>query len=380
MVPGNVALTLFAVASGDKAALRSKVRVGPADLPRWSACPVSLVVAVFANPIMSIFGAGYAAVGRHRAEHPGPDLHPVRLPPLLPGDLPGAGQGPRRRHLLGLRRPRRAGRRLVRRQPRQPHRTGRLGRRRDGRGDRLVAPTVLRVVLPSRRSAVTETPEGTMSTTSLTLHERAWLPLEYIRTVGPLTGVTAERMRDALIGLHAADPTHRAVSRLDRAGARWLHMDAPTFAAYVAGGGHRRRRRTGRLRRDDPAAAGRAARAPPGADPGRRRLRRDEGGARVRRRRTGERPAAGAGPGGRRRAGRADRADASASFALPRAWWKQFGKSPARWRDALRMARTPHAEAGETRPWLPNLTVRTARSADVLGKHAGLARRVRARA
>ena len=65
-----------------------------------------------------------------------------------------------------------------------------------------------------------------MSTTSLTLHERAWLPLEYIRTVGPLTGVTAERLRAALIGLHAADPKHRAVSRLDRDGARWLHMDA----------------------------------------------------------------------------------------------------------------------------------------------------------
>ncbi len=89
----------------------------------------------------------------------------------------------------------------------------------------LVAPTVLRVVsVPAIRGH--RNPEGTMSTTSLTLHERAWLPLEYIRTVGPLTGVTAERMRNALIGLHAADPTHRAVSRLDRAGARWLHMDA----------------------------------------------------------------------------------------------------------------------------------------------------------
>ena len=32
-----------------------------------------------------------------------------------------------------------------------------------------------------------------MSTTSPTLRERAWLPLEYIRTVGPLTGVTTQQ-------------------------------------------------------------------------------------------------------------------------------------------------------------------------------------------
>ena len=89
----------------------------------------------------------------------------------------------------------------------------------------LVAPAVLRVVL--RPSGNGQQPH------SLTPRERAWLPLEYIRTVGPLTGVTAARLRAALIGLHAADPTHRAVSRLDRSGARWEHMDADTFAAYV---------------------------------------------------------------------------------------------------------------------------------------------------
>ena len=85
-----------------------------------------------------------------------------------------------------------------------------------------------------------------MSTTSLTLHERAWLPLEYIRTVGPLTGVTAERLRDALIGLHAADPTHRAVSRLDR--------DRRPLAAHGRG---RRSPRTSR-RRSPTSATGRS--------------------------------------------------------------------------------------------------------------------------
>ena len=92
----------------------------------------------------------------------------------------------------------------------------------------LVAPTVLKVVF-----ARTPLEGDTVSTTSMTLRERAWLPLEYIRTVGPLTGVTAERLRTALIGLHAADPAHRAVSRLDRGNARWLHLDGPGFAAYV---------------------------------------------------------------------------------------------------------------------------------------------------
>ncbi|GIM98284.1 hypothetical protein [Paractinoplanes toevensis] len=72
-----------------------------------------------------------------------------------------------------------------------------------------------------------------MSVTSMTPGEQAWLPLENIRTVGPFYGVTAERMRNALVGLHAADPTHRAVSRIDRAEAHWEHLDAAAFALYV---------------------------------------------------------------------------------------------------------------------------------------------------
>jgi hypothetical protein len=53
--------------------------------------------------------------------------------------------------------------------------------------------------------------------------------------------------------------------------------------------------------------------------------------------------------------------------ALLKAWWKQFG-SPSRWSAALRMARTPHLDVVDPQPWIAALTVRTARSADVLGQ------------
>src|SRR6185312_10122590 len=59
MVPGNVALTLFAVASGDRAALRSKVRMGLL-ICLVAGLPVSIFVAVFAEPIMGLFGSRYA--------------------------------------------------------------------------------------------------------------------------------------------------------------------------------------------------------------------------------------------------------------------------------------------------------------------------------
>lgn len=67
----------------------------------------------------------------------------------------------------------------------------------------------------------------------LSLRERAWLPLEFIRTVGPVSGVDAAGLVAALTGLHAADPTHRAVCRLDRDKGRWVPMGAAAFAAYA---------------------------------------------------------------------------------------------------------------------------------------------------
>jgi O-antigen/teichoic acid export membrane protein len=59
MVPGNVALTLFAVAGGDREALRSKVRMGLL-ICLGIGLPASIFVAVFAGPIMSVFGESYA--------------------------------------------------------------------------------------------------------------------------------------------------------------------------------------------------------------------------------------------------------------------------------------------------------------------------------
>jgi len=59
MIPANIALTLFAVASGDRAALRSKVRMGLL-ISFGLGVPASLVLVFAAHPIMSIFGAEYA--------------------------------------------------------------------------------------------------------------------------------------------------------------------------------------------------------------------------------------------------------------------------------------------------------------------------------
>ncbi|HEX8346142.1 MAG TPA: MATE family efflux transporter, partial [Actinoplanes sp.] len=59
MVPGNVAITLFAVASGDREALRSKVRMGLL-ISLGLGVPASAVVVLAAHPIMSVFGAEYA--------------------------------------------------------------------------------------------------------------------------------------------------------------------------------------------------------------------------------------------------------------------------------------------------------------------------------
>src|SRR4051812_24009351 len=67
----------------------------------------------------------------------------------------------------------------------------------------------------------------------MSLRERAWLPLEFIRTVGPVAGVDAEGLVNALTGMHAIDPTNPAVCRLDRASGRWVSMTASEFATYA---------------------------------------------------------------------------------------------------------------------------------------------------
>src|SRR4051812_20231392 len=68
----------------------------------------------------------------------------------------------------------------------------------------------------------------------MSLRERAWLPLEFIRTVGPVTGVDRDGLVAALTGLHANGPAHPAVSRLDRDNGRWVAMGSTDFAAYAA--------------------------------------------------------------------------------------------------------------------------------------------------
>jgi O-antigen/teichoic acid export membrane protein len=62
MIPGSIATTLFAVASGDAAALRAKVRIGLA-IALGMGVPLSLGVAVLARPVMSLFGPGYVETG-----------------------------------------------------------------------------------------------------------------------------------------------------------------------------------------------------------------------------------------------------------------------------------------------------------------------------
>ena len=369
MVPGNVALTLFAVASGDKAALRSKVRVGLA-LCLGIGLPASLVVLVFSGPIMSIFGAQYArsagtalsilaltyipfvfhhfflAISRVQGRVRGAGVFSVFAGVA---ELLAAWYGGSRGSLTEL-----VGWVAIVMAIETV----------------LVAPTVLRVVFaeaPIAGLAPNET-ENVMSTTSLTLRERAWLPLEYIRTVGPLTGVTAERLRGALIGLHATDPTHRAVSRLDRSGARWVHLNDQAFAAYVqdavtdlgdapADFDAMTRRLLAEPRAHHPVrilvgggyVAMKVAHAYGDAGPVNTLLRELV-------RAAGEERAASIPPMLRHKT------------ALPKAWWKTFGLSLGKIKASLAVPRAPHADPTEQRPWTAALTVETARSADVLGK------------
>jgi O-antigen/teichoic acid export membrane protein len=362
MVPGNVALTLFAVTSGDRAALRSKVRVGLA-LCLGGGLPASLLVVALAGPIMSVFGHQYAAsattalrilaltyvpfvfhhfflaVSRVNNRVRGAGIFSVFAGAA---ELLAAWYGGSRGSLTDLV----AAVAVVM-----------------GIETVLVAPTVLRVVF-SRAEDV----EGikAMSTTRLTVHERAWLPLEYIRTIGPLTGINAPRLRLALLGLYQEDPKHRAVSRLDRAGARWQHLDASEIGAYIdeavtdLGDGPADFDAMTRRLQAEPRAhhpvrilvgggyvAMKVSHAYGDAGPVNALLHELVTAA------ADYRPAR-IPPLGRPR------------FALFQAWWKQFGTKPGRWKTGLSFARPPAHEETATRPWRPGLTVRTARSATAL--------------
>ncbi|MDT4992108.1 MAG: hypothetical protein QOH97_2000 [Actinoplanes sp.] len=369
MVPGNVALTLFAVTSGDKAALRSKVRVGLL-ICLGIGLPASLFVFFLARPIMSIFGAQYA-------ESAGSALAILALTYLpfvfhhfflaisrVQGRVRGAGIFSVFAGLAELL-------------------AAWYGGSRGSLTELvawvaivmavetvLVAPTVLRVVFaaaPIAGLAETET-ENVMSTTSLTLRERAWLPLEYIRTVGPLTGVTAEGLRAALTGLHAADPTHRAVSRLDRSGARWVHLDQAGFAGYV--------REAVTDLGDGPADFDEMTRALLAEPRAHHPVRILVGGGYVAMKVAHAYGDAGPVNTLLRELVRATHEERAASIApmlrhrtaLPKAWFTTFGFSLSRIRTSLVIPRPPHTPEVQQRPWTAALSVQTARSADVLGK------------
>ena len=367
MVPGNVALTLFAVTAGDRSALRGKVRVGLL-ICLAGGLPASLVVLFLAEPIMGLFGASYRVTAGEALAIlsltyvPFVFHHFFLAISRVQNRLRGAGIFSVFAGLAELLAAWWAG----------------------THGDLndlvtavavvmavemvLVAPTVLRVVFAPvvDMSAVTEG-VNVMSTTSLTLRERAWLPLEYIRTVGPLTGVTAERVRDALTGLHTTDPTHRAVSRLDRASAKWQHMDATSFASYVQDAvtdlGH------GPV--DFDAMTRQLQAEPRGHHPVRILVGGGYFALKV------SHAYGDAGPVNTllhelvqaAYEGRAARIAPSKRHrtALPKAWFKQFGLHPGRWRQGLGFARPPHADQGSTRQWQAGLTVVTARSGQVLG-------------
>jgi O-antigen/teichoic acid export membrane protein len=363
MVPANIALTLFAVASGDKAALRSKVRVGLL-ISLGGGLPASLLVVLLAEPIMSVFGDAYATSAGNALAIlaltyvPFVFHHFFLAISRVQNKVRGAGVFSVFAGIAELA---------------AAWYGGSHGDLTDlvtwvavvmGVETVLVAPTVLRVVF-----ARTETEQGGyVSTTSLTLHERAWLPLEYIRTVGPLYGVSVESMRNALIGLHAADPTHRAVSRLNRSGARWEHMDAAAFRTYVQEAvtdlgdwsidfNGMTQRLQAEPRGHHPVrivigagyVALKISHAYGDAGPVNTLLRELVQAA-------AENRAAVVPPSRRHRS------------ALLKALWKAFGMHPGKWRQGLSFARPPEHEDTPMRPWAPHLTVRTARSAHVLGQ------------
>lgn len=69
----------------------------------------------------------------------------------------------------------------------------------------------------------------------LALRDRAWLPVETIRVLGPMEPVSAAAIRAALAALYAEHPTHKLICRLDRRTGRWLPLPEDRFGAFCAG-------------------------------------------------------------------------------------------------------------------------------------------------
>jgi hypothetical protein len=199
--------------------------------------------------------------------------------------------------------------------------------------------------------------------------ERAWLPLEFIRTVGPVAGVDRDGLVNALTGLHAVDPTNPAVCRLDRDNGRWVSMSTTDFAVYAAKSvtavdgtvgpdelsamlcAEPRTHHPVRLLVGNGYVALKIAHVYGDADPVNRLLR-----ALI--------LAAAA-----RRAANAPRVHRR--HQLTKAVWNQFGKGPSRWRTALRIERPPPTRSlgpADSVAWQPRLACESRRSFDVMVK------------
>jgi len=359
MVPGNVALTLFAVAAGDRRALRSKVRVGLL-ICLGGGLPVATVVFFFSNTIMSLFGSQYATTAGGALKIltltyiPFVFHHFFLAISRVQNKVRGAGVFSLFAGLAELGAAWYGGT------------TGNLTTLVTyvalvmGVETVLIAPIVFRVVFAGTAK------RDNANATSMTLHERAWLPLEYIRTVGPLHGITVESVRRALIGLHTADPKHRAVSKLDRVGARWEHMSAAEFAAFV----HKAVTDSGDWSLDQDGMTRKLQAEPRGVHPIRILVGAGYVAMKV------SHAYGDAGPvntllhelllaAWEGRPAVIPPLERN-PLALPKAWWKQFGTKPGRWREGISFARPPGPAETRMRRWQPNLTVRSARSASVL--------------
>ncbi|WP_203819115.1 hypothetical protein [Paractinoplanes ferrugineus] len=192
------------------------------------------------------------------------------------------------------------------------------------------------------------------------------MPYEYIRTVGPLAGITVDGVRGALIGLHRNDPTHRAVSRLDRARATWRHLDAAAFARFVEGSvtdAGDLDMFEASLRLQSEARTDHPLRIMVGTDFVAIKFTHSYGDA---------------GPvlvllHELIKAAEEGRAASVRPYephrgALLRAWWEKIGSKRANWKQGLSLPRPPRAGSGTTRPWKPDITWRTDRSADAMRK------------
>lgn len=67
----------------------------------------------------------------------------------------------------------------------------------------------------------------------MSVRDRDWLGVDHLRVVGPLSDVTVDAVRARLVAIHARDPGHPVVCRVDRVAHRWVPVSRADFAAAV---------------------------------------------------------------------------------------------------------------------------------------------------